>query len=240
MSVRVVFFSCRRDADLLRVALSTVPDSGEWKVRVVVETKDLDAFSGLGSGVEVVADDFPRGRTLNGSEALVGVALLLGLAATGVERVAKMDSDSLLFAPGFLTFRGLAGIAHPFATGAALGLAYSMPSDAARLLEASVREEIRLGSRVVAEDRFLTPLALALSRGEDGRLGVGSLFWERFDGRLPEVGGREVVGHYRSRRSARKVGVSDEPGITRLALEAMLRDRARLGLLRRVLPAGEI
>ena len=63
MSVRVVFFSCRRDADLLRVALSTVPDSGEWKVRVVVETKDLDAFSGLGSGVEDVADDFPRGRT---------------------------------------------------------------------------------------------------------------------------------------------------------------------------------
>lgn len=238
MSVRVVFFSCRRDAELFRVALSTVPTG--WEVRVVVEPGDRDAFAGLGDAVEVVEDGFSRGRTLNGGEALLGVARQLGLAARGVERVAKMDSDSLLFAPGFLDFRGLAGIAHPFATGAALGLAYSMPYEAAVLLEDRAREELRLGSLVVAEDKFLTPLALALANGDDGRLGLASLFWERFDGRLPEPGGREVVGHYRSRRSARKVGVSDEAGINRLALEAMLRDRERLGLLRRVLPAGEI
>lgn len=234
MSVRVVVFSCRRDLGLLRLALATVPP--EWLVRVVVESRDLSDFSGL--GVEVVDDDFPRGGNLTGGEAVVSIARQLGRASDCVERVAKMDSDCLLYSPGFLDFSGLAGIAHPFAAGAALGLAYSMPAKVAGLVESAVRLELEQGSRVFAEDKAITPLALALS-GLDGRLGLKSLFWERFDGRLPEPGGREVVGHYRSRKSARKAGAVGEDEITRLALDAMRRDLDRLGLRRRALPGGE-
>jgi hypothetical protein len=227
---RVVVFARGSDLELARLAVASIPR--EWELRLVVESRDLASFASCEwlRPEELRVSDFARGKSLHGSEAVLGVARELASAGEGASRVVKFDADSLLIEPGFLEVGGFAGIVHHSRAGAALGLAYSMPAEVARLLPDVLRGWVAKGYNPGGEDESICPAVLALS-GIDSRLSTARLYWERYDGRAASPA--QVVGHYRWRRGARLAGARDDGDILRMSLEAMSRDAHSLGLARR-------
>ncbi|MCD8284109.1 MAG: hypothetical protein LUD52_05250 [Opitutae bacterium] len=79
----------------------------EWRRRWVVETRHAAAVAGDAAiaGAEVVCDDFNRGSSLRGLDAVRGVirAIAGGFATSpDVEAVVKIDSDAALWDPDAL------------------------------------------------------------------------------------------------------------------------------------------
>lgn len=228
----VAIFSCARDIELARLAVGTVPR--DWPVCVIIEPRDIEAFQGFPSEALIVCD-FPRGETLDGQHAVLGVVRALRLAARHIgdpEHLAKVDSDCLLYDPGFLdpdlTGRGLRGFAHHLRPGAALGLAYAMETALLAEVEAVLKGWLGIqDARQWGEDVAITTaaqVALGDPFGSDHRRPFSAIFWDAFDGATP--GPNKLAGHYRGRTNLRKRGVTDEAGFTEHALASMRRDLA--------------
>lgn len=226
----VAVFTCSRDIELARLAVRTVPK--DWPVCLIIASADIEAFRGF-PAEQVIVCDFPRGDTLNGWAAVVGVASALRLAARHLgdpEHMAKVDSDCLLYDPGFLdpelTGRGLRGFAHHLRPGAALGLAYAMETALIGEVEAVLKGWLAIqDAKHWGEDVAITTaaqVALGDPFGSDHRRPFSAIYWDAFDGKLP--GPNKLAGHYRGRTMLRKMGVTDEAEITIRALADMRRD----------------
>lgn len=224
-----VVFSCARDRDLAELAVATIPAG--WPVCVIIAPEDLPAFSGF-RAEQIIVCDFPRGRTLDGGEAVLGVTHALRLAAEHIGNplhLAKVDSDCLLYDPGFLDPElmgaGIRGFAHHLRPGATLGLAYAMETALISEAEAVLRHWMKVQNPAAWGEDVAITTAAAVALGspfDDCRRPFSAIHWERFDGATP--GPNKLAGHYRGRTNLRKLGIIDEPTITAKALETMQRD----------------
>lgn len=168
--MRVLVFTCKRDAGKARLATRTIPAG--WSVGWVVD--GVDAGLVPPAGVDLLVRPFDRGTNLAGAGAVLGVAGVLAEQAALFGRVAKVDSDCLLVDPSFLLLGDVAGMAHSTFPCAAYGLAYALGPEAAQRAAEGVKRAIRHGSHIGGEDVWVTSCAAG---GVDGRVRVGS-FWE--------------------------------------------------------------
>jgi len=178
--MRAVIFTCGRDREKAARATQTIPAS--WDVAWVVDEPDKEMTPP--AGVELIVAPFPRGRTLNGWKACLGVAKVLAEQADRWGRVAKIDSDCLLIKPEFLMVGELAGIAHASGRGAAYGLAYALsPSASQRALD-GILDTINRGCYPQAEDVAITTHAKA----GGGVLARSAMWQANHRGGLPHAG----------------------------------------------------
>lgn len=181
--MRILIFTCRRDAEKAALATRTVPP--EWPVAWIVAPEDADLAAP--AGVSVLVRPFDRGRNLNGTEAVLGVAGVLAEQASLCGRVAKIDSDCLVLEWERLLAGDLAGMAHCAQPLSAYGLAYSLSSKAALAALEGLQRAVRLGASLTGEDVCITAAAQSAG-GIDCRFRVG-LFWEsKHNGGLPPPG----------------------------------------------------
>lgn len=175
--MRVLLFTCGRDAGKARQATRTIPDG--WSVAWVVDKPD----SGLEvpEGVERIVAPFDRGETLFGKDACLGVAGLLADQAARFGRVAKVDSDCLLIHPSFLEVGDLAGMRHRSNPRAVYGLAYALSRPAAERALAGLAGAILKGFSLGPESIEIT----ARSNAGGGVLEVGAFWQATHDGSLP-------------------------------------------------------
>lgn len=178
--MRVVIFTCRRDAEKAACATRSIPPA--WSVVWVVDQADADMIPP--AGVDLIVAPFARGACLIGSQAVVGVAKVLAEQAELYGRVAKIDSDCLLIHPDFLLKGDLAGMAHPAGKGAAYGLAYAMALDAALRAYRGIRDGIARGVYPLYEDAAITRAAQA----GGGVLPKGAMWETTHRGQLPPKG----------------------------------------------------
>lgn len=225
-STGVAIFSCRRDMAIARLAVSTLPLG--WPVCLIVAPEDMDCFAGFPADA-IVSSRFDRGRTLDGSGAVLGVLAGLKDAASTLrtDRIAKLDSDCLLYDPAFLEGQGLRGFAHHRIPGAALGLAYSMPADILPDMRRVLSSWMdRQPAAYWGEDVALTSAAQAVLRDPfslDQRTQYNRLWWEKFDGSEPSKG-KHHAGHYRTRYWLKRAGGVTEEEFSAMALRSMERD----------------
>lgn len=181
--MRVLIFTCRRDWEKAALATRTVP--ADWSVAWIVAPED--AALEAPTGVSVLVRPFDRGRNLNGTGAVLGVAGVLAEQAALCGRVVKMDSDCLVLDWDPFLAGDLAGMAHCAQPLAAYGLAYSLSSKAALAALDTLQRAVRLGAFLTGEDICVTAAAQSAG-GVDRRFPVGA-FWEsKHNGELPPAG----------------------------------------------------
>jgi hypothetical protein len=155
--MRVVIFTCGRDAGKAALATRTVPAG--WPVAWCLDAPDADLP--LPKGVARIVEPFKRGVNLSGPAACFGVARVLEREARVTGRVAKLDSDTLLVDPSFLLVGELAGVAHGTGGGAAYGLAYALSSKAAGRAVEGLQSDAKRDILPCAEDVAITRAARA-------------------------------------------------------------------------------
>lgn len=176
-ALRVLIFTCARDAGLARLATKTIPRG--WSVAWVVD--GTDAGIKVPGGVELIVAPFKRGSVLNGPGACLGIASTLCREADRFGRVAKVDSDCLLVRPDQLAHGGLAGMPRAKPNGAVYGLAYALDRTAAKAALSGILGAIADGSRLGGEDEEVTSRAGTT----DGAWPKGSMWQSWHNGKLP-------------------------------------------------------
>lgn len=172
INLRVLIFTCRRDAEKARLAVRTIPL--EYSVAWIVESKDADLVPP--AGVDLLVKDFPRGLNLAGQAAILGIAEILAEQASQYGRVIKIDSDCLVLDWEPFLAGDLAGMAYKNHILSAYGLAYALSEKAAKAALDTLRRVSRLGAVFAGEDICITSAALT-GGGQDARLPFGA-FWE--------------------------------------------------------------
>lgn len=222
-------FSIPRDAELARMAVSSVPR--DVFVSVVVDGKDRAFFEKSGIPFdELVTDDFDRKGNLNGKEACLAIAGHLARVARGRERVLKMDSDVLMIDGGFPSEGGLSGIRHKTFLMAAYGGLYGMSSETAIRLQDRLLEVDATGFSMTGEDVVITGAALSLGERMN-TLPIQRMYWERYDGRCADRG--HAIGHYKSAVDAGRRMGGRGFDLNSMSINAMDRDFRLLSLNRR-------
>lgn len=178
--MRLLVFTCRRDAGKAALATRTVP--ADWSVGWVLDGPDADLP--VPAGVEKMVVPFQRGANLSTPQACWWISQLLAREAEAHGRAGKMDSDCLLIEPSFLLKGDLAGMAHAAGMGAVYGLAYAMTRKAARRAAEGVKQAIQTGAIPSAEDVGITSRAKA----GGGVLPHGAFWDSPHNGSLPPKG----------------------------------------------------
>lgn len=208
------------DRDMARMALACLP--ADWDVWLILEPGQT-----LGLGHKELARGFKRGGTLNGKDCLMNMATIYAEAAEGVDRVIKLDADTLLFDTSWLLKDGVCGVAHHVYPGTLHGLAYSFPAGHAAHLPVLFSKWAAMRWSADNGEDVAFGITLFHIGGPDNRITWGELYWERYDGKA--AGDQHLLGHYRWREGARKAGAKTDEEVAAMSLSTMERDfKARI------------
>ena len=162
---------------MFRIAYSTIPAS--WEVAVLVSKED--AKLPFAKGTRVFASDFPReNQNISGIPAVKAILTVFSILSEGTHRVAKLDSDTLLFRPEEFDREGddVVGFVHLADQNAVMGTIYSLSAAAISSANrfAFCRHQETLAR--VPEDRTISRWATAQNGVKLRRLPHTHLYWE--------------------------------------------------------------
>lgn len=215
MKVRAVMFLRPSDKEMARIALKCIPN--DWDVWLVLEpgeTVDL--------GYKEVHRNFNRGFNLNGKDCILGMASIFSEAAEGVDRIVKLDCDTLLFNTDWLLKDGVCAVTHFNHPGTICGLAYSFPAAYSQNLVNLFNKWINMGWSASSAEDVAFGTALFHIGLPDNRITYNELYWEHYVGN--EAQKDHLLGHYRWRDGARRAGAKTDEDVISMSISSMKRD----------------
>jgi hypothetical protein len=172
---------------MFRLSLATIP--ADWKVTVVVESKDANLP--FPAGVEVVVNDFERQTdNINGKGAIKCIVNQLARLTVSKQRCLKIDSDTLLLHPDIFAnpSTDIIGIANRRSAGSMMGMAYAVSQKAAAWAARYCFTRWSCPDGPYAEDFHITRWAQAGFGVKALRLEQHNMYWEWFDQMGPQGG----------------------------------------------------